>query len=56
MVAFKVWITGYFPQLIACLACTLWCYVTRLEKALGVSEAIGIRLVPMHCLGILGVV
>jgi hypothetical protein len=27
----------------------------RLEKALGVSEAVGIRLVPRQCLGVLGV-
>jgi hypothetical protein len=27
----------------------------RLEKALGVSEAVSIRLVPRHCLGVLGV-
>jgi hypothetical protein len=28
----------------------IWLYA-RLEKALGVSEAVNIRLVPRHCLG-----
>jgi hypothetical protein len=32
-----------------------WHRSARLEKALGVSEAVSIRLVPMQCLGILGV-
>jgi hypothetical protein len=34
-----------------------WIHMTipRLEKALGENEAVGIRLVPRHCLGVLGV-